>query len=110
MNKSDLIDEIAKHADITKVKAGECLDAVLAAITSSLKKGESVTLIGFGTFSASDRAERIGRNPRTGEQIKIPRTKVAKFKAGKTLSEIVAGKANKSAKPAKAKVNTKTKK
>jgi DNA-binding protein HU-beta len=86
MNKQDLVTEVAKFT-CTKVEAGKALDAVLAAIKKSLKKGESVTLVGFGTFSVTKRAARKGRNPQTGEPIKIAAKKVPKFTAGKALKD-----------------------
>ena len=89
MNKGELIDAIAKDAKLTKVDAGNALNAVVANVTKSLKKGESVQLIGFGTFSISKRSARTGRNPQTGKEIKIAAKKVAKFKAGKALAETV---------------------
>jgi DNA-binding protein HU-beta len=90
MNKAELIEAIAKSADITKVQAGEALDGFVNAVTTTLKKGDKVTLVGFGTFSISKRAARIGRNPQTGKEIKIAAKKVAKFKAGKELATKVA--------------------
>ena len=87
MNKSELIDAIAKSADISKVAAGDALDATLSAIRSALKKGQSVTLVGFGTFKVAKRAARTGRNPRTGAAIKIKAAKVPKFSAGKALKD-----------------------
>jgi len=89
MNKSDLIDAIAAKADITKIVAGKVLDATVASITEALGKGDSVALIGFGTFTVKDRAARVGRNPQTGKEIKIAATKVPSFKAGKNLKEAV---------------------
>lgn len=89
MNKGELIDAIAKDAKLTKVDAGNALNAMVANVTKSLKKGESVQLIGFGTFSISKRSARTGRNPQTGKEIKIAAKKVAKFKAGKALAETV---------------------
>lgn len=86
MNKGDLIDAIAKGASITKAQSQEALETVTKSITSALKKGDKVTLVGFGTFSVTKRAARIGRNPQTGKEIKIAAKKVAKFKAGKELS------------------------
>lgn len=91
MNKSQLIEVIAKKADISKVKAGESIDIFIAAITHALKSGDSVTLIGFGSFSTVKRAARVGRNPKTGKEIKIAETTTPKFKAGKALKEAVAG-------------------
>lgn len=87
MNKSDLIDNIAARADISKSSAGDALEAVLDGITGSLAAGDSVTLVGFGTFSKTHRAARDGRNPRTGETIKIQASNLAKFKAGKALKD-----------------------
>jgi len=86
MNKSDLISAMADKAGITKAQAGEALDAFMDSTTSALKKGEKLILVGFGTFSVSQRAARTGRNPRTGKEIKIAAKKVAKFKAGAGLS------------------------
>ena len=89
MNKSELIDQIAKSADISKAAAGRALDATVGAIKSSLKKGGMVTLVGFGTFYIGKRAARSGRNPRTGAAIKIKAAKVPKFRAGKALKDAV---------------------
>ncbi len=89
MNKSELIDAIAKDADLTKVEAGRALDAMTAAITKALKNGDTVALVGFGTFSVKKRAARTGRNPRTGETIQIKASSVPSFKAGKTLKDSV---------------------
>jgi DNA-binding protein HU-beta len=86
MNKGDLIDAIAKGTGISKAQSQEALDTVTKSITAALKKGDKVTLVGFGTFSVSKRSARIGRNPQTGKEIKIAAKKVAKFKAGKELS------------------------
>ncbi len=87
MNKTELIDEIAKAADISKASASRALEAVIDSITSTLKQEGSVTLAGFGTFAVSARAARTGRNPRTGEEIKISASKVPKFKPGKALKD-----------------------
>ena len=87
MNKTELIEQIAKHADISKAAAGRALDATLSAVKTSLKKGGMVTLVGFGTFYVSKRAARSGRNPRTGDTIKIKSAKVPKFRAGKGLKD-----------------------
>ena len=87
MNKSKLIDAIAKHADISKAAAGRAVDATMNAIQSSLKKGDIVTLVGFGSFYVGRRAARQGRNPRTGAAIKIRAAKVPKFRAGKALKD-----------------------
>ena len=89
VNKTDLIDHIAMTADISKAAAARALDAVIGGVTTTLKKNDSVTLVGFGTFSVSERAERTGRNPRTKEAITIEAAKVPKFKAGKALKDAV---------------------
>jgi DNA-binding protein HU-beta len=89
MNKTELIDYIASKADISKAAAGRSLDAMIGAVKSTLKKGGTVTLVGFGTFAVSSRAARTGRNPRTGESIKIKKAKVPKFRAGKALKDAV---------------------
>ncbi len=89
MNKSELIDAVAAAADLTKADAGRAIDATVAAITDTLSKGDSLSLIGFGTFSISNRAARTGRNPRTGESIQIKAAKLPKFKAGKALKDAV---------------------
>ena len=89
MNKSELIDHIAEQADISKAAATRSLDALIGAVTDTLKKSGSVTLVGFGTFSTSERAARTGRNPRTGESIDITSAKVPKFKPGKALKDAV---------------------
>ena len=89
MNKSDLIDAVADSADISKAAAGRALDGALAAITKALKKGDSVTLVGFGTFTVRKRNARTGRNPRTGEAIKIKASTVPGFKPGKALKDAI---------------------
>lgn len=86
MNKAELIAKIADDTGITKTQANETLDSFVEAVTKTLKGGGKVTLVGFGTFSVSRRAARNGRNPQTGDVIKIKAKKVAKFKAGKELS------------------------
>jgi DNA-binding protein HU-beta len=86
MNKAELIDKISKDSGITKVQANEALDSFTNAVVTTLKKGDRVTLVGFGTFSVSERAARNGRNPQTGAVIKIKARKVPKFKAGKEFS------------------------
>jgi len=86
MNKAELVDKIAKDAEITKAQANEALDSFTKSVVTALKKGDKVTLVGFGTFSVTKRTARIGRNPQTGKEIKIPAKKVAKFKAGKEFS------------------------
>ena len=89
MNKSDLIDAIADSAGLSKADAGRALDGFVDAITGALKAGQSVSLVGFGTFSVRDRAARTGRNPRTGETIQIAASKNPAFKAGKALKDAV---------------------
>ena len=89
MNKSELIEITAKEADISKAAAEKALSAVMAAIVKAVAKGDSVTLVGFGTFSITKRAARKGRNPQTGKEIKIAAKKVVKFKAGADLSSKV---------------------
>jgi len=89
MNKQDLISSVAESADISKQKAASAVDAVLDSIKGSLSEGSDVRLVGFGTFSVSHRAERNGRNPRTGQPLKIPASKQAKFNPGKDLKEAV---------------------
>jgi len=89
VNKSELIDAIARHADISKAAAGRALDATVNSIRNSLKKGDIVTLVGFGSFFVGKRTARQGRNPRTGAAIKIRAAKVPKFRAGKALKDAV---------------------
>ncbi|MFL6635143.1 MAG: HU family DNA-binding protein [Massilia sp.] len=89
VNKTELIEEIAKSADLTKASAARALDAMIDAVTNTLKNNDSVTLVGFGTFTVGDRAARTGRDPRTKEAIKIKAAKVPKFKAGKALKDAV---------------------
>ncbi|MCZ6484088.1 MAG: HU family DNA-binding protein [Acidobacteria bacterium] len=89
MNKGQLIEAIAKDANITKTQAGGALDAFVKNVQVSLKKGDKVTIVGFGTFSASNRAARMGRNPQTGQPIRIPAKRVAKFSAGKSLKAAI---------------------
>jgi DNA-binding protein HU-beta len=89
MNKADLIDAVADSADLSKADATRAVDAVLDSITSALKQGNSVSLVGFGTFSVKHRAARTGRNPRTGETIQISASNVPGFKAGKGLKDAV---------------------
>jgi DNA-binding protein HU-beta len=89
VNKSELIDQIAKQADISKAAAGRALDATVGAVTTAMKKGGMVTLVGFGTFYVGKRSARSGRNPRTGAMIKIRAAKVPKFRAGKALKDAV---------------------
>ena len=87
MNKSELIESVAKSADISKAAAQRSLDAMVTAIRVSLKRGQMVTLVGFGTFYVGKRKARPGRNPRTGATIKIAAAKVPKFRAGKALKD-----------------------
>lgn len=87
MTKAELIEKIANDASISKASAGTVVDTIIETIKKSLKKGNKVTLVGFGTFSVSKRKARKGRNPRTGEAIKIAAHKAPKFKAGKAFKE-----------------------
>ena len=89
MNKSELIDRVAEATDTNRTAATRAVDAVFDAITQALKAGDTVNLVGFGTFSVGDRAERSGRNPRTGETITIAASKNPRFKAGKGLKDAV---------------------
>lgn len=89
MNKNDFIDIVAEKSGLTKKDSKFALDAVLDTITETLAKGDSVSFIGFGTFSTAVRAERIARVPTTGAEIKVPATNVAKFKVGKALKDAV---------------------
>ena len=92
MNKTELIEHIAKNADISKAAAGRALDATVEAIKGALQAGDSVNLIGFGTFKAAKRAARVGKNPKTGEVLKIAATTVPTFKAGAGFKAAVAPK------------------
>jgi DNA-binding protein HU-beta len=87
VNKTELIDHIAKQSDISKAAAGRALDAMVGAVKGTLKRGGSVTLVGFGTFAVGKRAARSGRNPRTGAAIKIKSARVPKFRPGKALKD-----------------------
>ena len=91
MNKSELINTIAEQADLTKADAGRAVDAFQKAIENALIAGDSVTLVGFGTFGVKDRAERTGRNPQTGMEITIAAAKVPFFKPGKSLKDSING-------------------
>jgi len=91
MNKSELIDVIASHANLTKADAGRALDGLTKTIEATLKTGGSVALVGFGTFEVKARAERTGRNPQTGEPLTIAASKTPAFKAGKSLKDAVNG-------------------
>ncbi|HJV28155.1 MAG TPA: HU family DNA-binding protein [Aromatoleum sp.] len=89
MNKSELIDQIAARADLSKTAAGKALDAAIAAVKEALQQDDSVTLVGFGTFLVGERQARTGRNPRTGTSINIQGAKVPKFRPGKALKDAV---------------------
>jgi DNA-binding protein HU-beta len=89
MNKAEMVEHIAKQADISKAAAGRALEALIGAVRQTLKKNGSVTLVGFGTFQVAKRRQRTGRNPRTNQPIKIPAAKVPKFKPGKALKDAV---------------------
>ncbi len=89
MNKSELIDAIADNSGLSKADSGRAVDAFVKSVTKALKKGDTVSLVGFGTFSVRKRAARTGRNPRTGETIKIKASKNPAFKAGKALKDAV---------------------
>lgn len=89
MNKGDLINKVAEDANLTKAKATDAVNCVLGSISDTLKDGEKVAILGFGTFSITERAARAGRNPKTGEAIQIAAKKVIKFKAGKELNASV---------------------
>lgn len=89
MNKSELIDAVAQSADISKAAAARAVDGFVAAVTDALKKGDQVTLVGFGTFLVREREARTGRNPQTGAEIKIAASKLPSFKAGKGLKDAV---------------------
>jgi len=89
MNRADLVTRIAKDADITKRQAEKALNALVSGVQEALSKGDSITLVGFGTFSVMSRAARKGRNPQTGREIFIPESKTPKFKPGKGLREAI---------------------
>lgn len=89
MNKSELVSAIAEESGLTKADSAKALDATVAAITNAMSSGDSVAIIGFGTFKVGDRAARTGRNPQTGAEMQIPAAKVPKFTAGKALKEAV---------------------
>ena len=91
MTKSELINAIAEQGNLSKVDAGRSLDALIKTIETTLKAGDSITLVGFGTFAVKDRAERTGRNPQTGQEITIAAAKVPSFKPGKSLKDAVNG-------------------
>lgn len=89
MNKTELIDKIAEDCDLSKVAAQRALDSIIDNVVQAVSGGDSVQLVGFGTFAAGERAERTGRNPRTGEEIKIAAAKTVKFTAGKAFKDAV---------------------
>ena len=89
MNKADLIEYIAQTAEVSKMAAERAVDALVASVKTSLKKGEQVTLVGFGTFYVSERAARKGRNPRTGEAVDIKASRIPRFRAGKALKDAI---------------------
>jgi DNA-binding protein HU-beta len=89
MNKNDLVQAVADEANLSKADAARAVDAVLSSVGAALKGGDTVSLVGFGTFQVKERAERTGRNPRTGEEIKIAAAKNPVFKAGKALKDAV---------------------
>lgn len=92
MNKSELIDIVAAEAELSKAAAGNALDAITSAITKAVSNGDTVTLVGFGTFKWSKRAARVGRNPQTGKELKIAATTVPRFTAGAGFKAAVSGK------------------
>ena len=89
MNKAEFVNAVAAEAELSKADAGRALDAIIEVVKKALKKGDSVSLVGFGTFQVRKRAARQGRNPRTGQAIKIKASKVPSFKAGKALKDAV---------------------
>ncbi|NDK37745.1 HU family DNA-binding protein [Pseudoxanthomonas gei] len=89
MNKTELIDAVAESADLSKADAARAVDAVISSVTKALKKGDNVTVVGFGTFQVRERAARTGRNPKTGDTINIAASKNPAFKAGKALKDAV---------------------
>lgn len=89
MNKTELIDYVASNADIPKAVAARALESTISAVKLTLKQGDSVSLVGFGTFAVGKRAARVGRNPRTGASIKIKAAKVPKFRPGKALKDAI---------------------
>jgi DNA-binding protein HU-beta len=89
MNKSELIDAIADSSGLTKADAGRALEGFIGAVTGALSKGDSVTLVGFGTYAVKERAERLGRNPQTGREITISAARLPSFKAGKALKDAI---------------------
>ncbi|ABM01361.1 MULTISPECIES: HU family DNA-binding protein [Shewanella] len=89
MNRTELIAKIAESADLTKAEAGRALKSFEEAVTAAMKDGDKISIVGFGSFETSTRAERTGRNPQTGKEIKIPAATIPKFKAGKALRDSV---------------------
>ncbi|MEW8153262.1 MAG: HU family DNA-binding protein [Candidatus Thiodiazotropha endolucinida] len=89
MNKAELIEAMAESADISKAAAGRALDGMVDAVTKAMKAGDTLSLVGFGTFSVKERAAREGRNPQTGETIKIKASRIPSFKAGKALKDAI---------------------
>ncbi|MSS75379.1 MAG: HU family DNA-binding protein [Methyloglobulus sp.] len=89
MNKSELIDAIAESSGLSKADSGRALEGFISSITGALSRGDSVTLVGFGTYLVKERAERLGRNPQTGREITIQAAKIPSFKAGKTLKDAI---------------------
>jgi len=89
VNKSELVEHVANASDLSKAAAQRAVEAVFTSIAEAMSSGDSVSVVGFGTFSVSDRQARIGRNPKTGENIEIAACKVPKFKAGKSLKDTV---------------------
>ncbi len=89
MNKNELVTAVATSTGLSKADAGKAIDGVFQAISNALQKGDEVRLVGFGTFNVAERAKSEGRNPRTGEKIEIPASKLPKFKAGKGLKDAV---------------------
>nr|WP_321316913.1 HU family DNA-binding protein [uncultured Campylobacter sp.] len=98
MTKSEFVSLVASKAELTKKDSEKALDAIIASIEETLKKGESVTFVGFGTFSVTERAARTARVPRTGEEVKVPAKKAVKFKVGKNFKDLIAGPAKASKK------------
>jgi len=110
MNKTNLIDTVAKEASLTKGQAGKAVDAMLSGIEKALEKGEKITLVGFGTFSVAHRKARTGRNPSTGAPLNIPAKQVPRFSAGAKLREAVAGMGGRVDKPKEDKAGGRTRK
>lgn len=98
MTKAEMVDKIAKGAELTKAQAEKAAEIFMDSIVEAIKVGEKVTFVGFGTFMANERAERIGRNPQTGAEVKIPAKVAIKFKAGKAFQEAVQPKKKKATK------------